>query len=141
MPCWGDDRTERGFAWKEYEQAGALLAFSTDAPTAPHAALPNMFVATTRRSALDSTFEPVQPNFALQLANAISHATRDSAASVGDGATHGRLEAGYAADFAVLDADPFSDSNDVLLTAQVVRTVVAGQTVYTAELVSTMTGD
>ena len=57
----GDDRTERGFAWTEYEQAGALLAFSTDVPTAPHGALPNMFVATTRRSALDNTFEPVLP--------------------------------------------------------------------------------
>ncbi|MGP5045547.1 amidohydrolase family protein [Glutamicibacter ardleyensis] len=136
----GDDRTERGFAWTEYEQAGALLAFSTDAPTAPHAALPNMFVATTRRSALDSSFEPVQPHLALPLANAIYHATRDSSASVGDGATHGRLEAGYAADFVVLDADPFSDGNDVLPTAPVVRTVVAGQTVYAAEPVRTMTG-
>ena len=136
----GDDRTERGFAWTEYEQAGALLAFSTDAPTAPHAALPNMFVATTRRSALDNTFEPVQPQLALPLANAISHATRDSAASVGDGATHGRLEAGYAADFAVLDADPFAEGNDVLLTARVLRTVVAGQTVYAAEPARTMSG-
>jgi len=40
----------------------------------------------------------------------------------------------------VLDADPFAEGNDVLLTAQVVRTVVAGETAYAAEPARTMTG-
>ena len=130
----GDERTERGFAWPEYEAAGALLAFSSDAPTAPHAALPNLYVATTRRSALDPARGAVEPDLALPLASALIHATRDSAESVGDGATHGRLAAGYAADFVVIDADPFTEGNDVLLTARVLRTVVAGQDAYDAEL-------
>ncbi|MFF5792668.1 amidohydrolase [Paeniglutamicibacter sp. NPDC012692] len=130
----GDERTERGFAWPEYEAAGALLAFSSDAPTAPYAALPNLYVATTRRSALDPARGAVEPDLALPLASALIHATRDSAQSVGDGATHGRLAAGYAADFVVIDADPFTEGNDVLLTARVLRTVVAGQDAYDAEL-------
>ncbi|HWV49786.1 MAG TPA: amidohydrolase, partial [Microbacterium sp.] len=41
----GDERVDRAFAWPEYEDAGALLAFSTDAPTAPHGALANVYVA------------------------------------------------------------------------------------------------
>jgi len=128
----GDERVERAFAWPEYIEAGALLAFSTDAPTAPHEALPNMYIAATRRSALDGSFEPQHPHFALPLAQALGHATRDAAASVGDGATRGRLEAGLAADFAIVDADPFAEGPEALLAAQVVRTVVAGLTRYDA---------
>jgi predicted amidohydrolase YtcJ len=126
----GDERVERAFAWPEFVAAGALLAFSTDAPTAPHEALPNMFIAATRRSALDASFEPRHPQFALPLEQALAHATRDAAASVGEGHVRGRLEAGLAADFAVIDGDPFADGVDALLTARVVRTVVAGRTEY-----------
>lgn len=128
----GDDRVDRAFAWPEYRDAGALLAFSTDAPTAPFEALPNMYIAATRKSALDPSFAPRHPQFALPLEDAIAHATRDAAASVGDGDDRGRLETGLAADFAVIDADPFTEGPESLLTARVVRTVVAGSPVYDA---------
>ncbi|MFJ4996557.1 amidohydrolase [Microbacterium sp. NPDC088619] len=128
----GDDRAERAFAWPEYEDAGALLAFSTDAPTAPHAALANMYVATTRASALDPDVPAVHPQFALPLGRAIAHATRDAAASIGDGAWRGRIAVGQAADFAVLDVDPFSEGTGTLLTARVLRTVIAGNTAFEA---------
>ena len=55
--------------------------------------------------------------------------------SAGDGATRGRLAAGLAADFIVLDADPFSDL-EALLTAGIVRTVVGGRTEYDAAWVT-----
>ncbi len=126
----GDERTERGFAWPEYVEAGALLAFSTDAPTAPHEALPNMYVAATRRSALDPSFGPNQPEFALPLAESIVHATRDAAASCGEEHLRGSLAAGLAADFVVLDTDVFTAGEESLLSAMVVRTVVAGASVY-----------
>ncbi|WP_109208581.1 MULTISPECIES: amidohydrolase [Microbacterium] len=128
----GDERVDRAFAWCEYVDAGALLAFSTDAPTAPHEALPNMYIAATRKSALDGSFAPRHPHYALPLEQALGHATRDAAASVGDGATRGRLEAGLAADFAIVDADPFAEGPEALLEARIVRTVVAGRTQYDA---------
>lgn len=131
----GDERVDRAFAWPEFVDAGALLAFSTDAPTAPHEALHNMYVAATRRSALDPSFEPSLPGFALPLAEAIGHATRDAAASCGDGDARGRLAAGLAADFAVLDVDPFAEGEASLLTARVIRTVVAGATVFEADAI------
>ncbi|MET4156771.1 amidohydrolase [Agromyces sp. PvR057] len=131
----GDERVDRAFAWPEFVDAGALLAFSTDAPTAPHDALHNMYVAATRRSALDPSFEPSLPGFALPLAEAIGHATRDAAASCGDGDARGRLAAGLAADFAVLDVDPFAEGEASLLTARVIRTVVAGATVFEADAI------
>lgn len=126
----GDARVDRGFAWPEYRDAGALLAFSTDAPTAPHLALPNMFIAATRRSALDPSLPPYREAYALPLGEAIGHATRDAAASICAEGERGRLAPGLAADFAVIDADPFADGPEVLLGAAVVRTVVAGRTVH-----------
>ncbi len=126
----GDERADRAFPWPEYEDAGALLAFSTDAPTAPHEALANMYVASTRASALDPAVAAVHPEYALPLERAVAHATRDAAASVGDGAWRGRLVVGHVADFAVLDTDPFSSGAGSLLTARVVRTVIGGRTVY-----------
>jgi len=123
----GDDRVQRGFPWPEFTAAGAVLAFGSDAPTAPHPPLPNMYIATTRRSALDASLEPNLPEFALPLAEALAHGTRDAAyACRWDGLT-GRLAPGLAADFAVLDSDPFEGPDDVLLRARVQRTYVGGE--------------
>lgn len=126
----GDERVDRGFAWAEYEDAGALLAFSTDTPTAPHEALASMYVASTRASALDPSVAAKQPALAIPLLRAIGHATRDAAASVGDGAWRGRLAAGFAADLVIVDRDPFVDGERALLDAQIERTIVAGRTVF-----------
>ncbi len=126
----GDERADRGFAWTEFTDAGARLAFSTDAPTAPHEALPNLYVAATRRSALDGSFPPSHPEYAVPLEDAVVHATRDAAASCLDDDVRGSIAPGLAADFAVLDRDPFTEGAEALLEARVVRTVVAGATVY-----------
>ncbi|WP_336297682.1 MULTISPECIES: amidohydrolase [Microbacterium] len=126
----GPERAARGFAWPEYVDAGVRLAFSTDAPTAPHPALANMFIAATRRSAADPSLPPVLPHFALPLEQAIVHGTRDAAASLGEEHLRGSLAAGMRADFAVLDRDPFALGPDALLAASVVRTVVGGRTVH-----------
>lgn len=128
----GDERVERAFPWPEYEDAGALLAFSTDAPTAPHSALANMYVAATRASALDPSVPATHPQYALPLDRAIGHATRDAAASVGDGAWRGRIAPGFAADVVVLDTDPFTAGEPSLLDARVIETIVAGRSRYRA---------
>ena len=128
----GDERADRGFAWTEFRDAGALLAFSTDAPTAPHEALPNLYIAATRRSALDGSYPANHPEYAVPLEEAVAHATRDAAASCREEHERGRIAVGLAADFAVLDRDPFTEGADVLLEARVVRTVVAGRAVYEA---------
>ncbi|WP_314195209.1 amidohydrolase [uncultured Arthrobacter sp.] len=126
-----DDRVERGFPWPWMTDAGARLAFGTDSPTSPHAPLPNMYVAATRASALDPTAAANVPDFALPLANAIEHATRDSAWTCGAEHEIGRLAAGLYADFVVLDTDVLAAAAPTaLLGTKVLRTVVGGRTVY-----------
>lgn len=126
----GDRRGDRGFAWPEMTAAGALLAFGTDTPTAPLSPLHNMFIASTRRSALDPPLAAYLPHFALPLADAIVHGTADAAWACRGETAFGSLRAGLSADFTVIDADPFADGPEALLGARVLRTVARGRTVH-----------
>ena len=126
----GDERADRGFAWREFLDAGTTLAFGTDTPTAPHLPLHNMYIATTRRSPGDPTIPPHRPDNALSLAEAIVHATRDAAWASAAESSVGMLRAGLLADLIVLDRDPFDGPAESLLTARVVRTVSGGRTVH-----------
>ncbi|MEV4255203.1 amidohydrolase family protein, partial [Spirillospora sp. NPDC049652] len=125
----GDDRVERGYPWPEMVTAGAPLAFGSDSPTAPYPPLRNMFVAATRRSAGDPSLEPNIARYAMPVAEAITHATRDAAWACRAEDQFGTLAAGLHADFVVLDRDVLALAPEELLRARVVRTVVGGRTV------------
>ncbi len=129
----GDHRVDRGFPWPELSAAGAALAFGTDAPTAPYAPLPNMFIAATRRSALNPSLPANLPKYAMPIADALRHATADAAWSAGCERDLGRLSTGMLADFVVLDGNPLTAEADDLLTMGVHLTVVGGQTRYAVE--------
>ncbi|TDL46584.1 amidohydrolase [Kocuria rosea] len=122
-----DDRVDRAYPWTEFRDAGATLAMSTDAPTAPHQPLPNLYVATTRRSALDPSLPPNLPRYALDLADALCHVTRDAAFSCRAEDRQGRIRAGHLADFTVLDTDPFAVGPTQLLANRARLTVVGGR--------------
>ncbi|MFB7999694.1 amidohydrolase [Streptomyces sp. NPDC056002] len=126
----GDERVERGFPWPEMTDAGATLVLGTDSPTSPHAPLPNMFIAATRRSAMDPSLPANLARYALPLANAIVHATRDAAWASRSEHLHGRLAEGLYADFIVLDRDIFARPLEELLDTRVLRTVVGGRAVH-----------
>ncbi|MFJ3957459.1 amidohydrolase [Arthrobacter sp. NPDC090010] len=128
----GDERAERGYPWSEMSEAGAPLVFGTDSPTSPQAPLPNMFVAATRRSALEPGLEPNLAKYAVPLADAVEHATRDAAWACRAEHAYGRLAAGLHADFVVLDRDVFTSPVDELLETRVIRTVIGGRTVHEA---------
>jgi predicted amidohydrolase YtcJ len=128
----GDYRVNRAYPWPEFTEAGAVLALGSDAPTAPHPPLPNMFIATTRRSAIDPSLAPNLPKYALPLADALAHATRDAAYSCRWEDVTGQLVRGKAADFVVLKQDPFTEGVDSLLTTEIAMTVVAGSVRYDA---------
>jgi predicted amidohydrolase YtcJ len=134
MPNWvamlGPERAEQGFAWPEYLAHGATLAFGTDTPTAPHEPLPNMYLASTRRSPGHPHLHPHRPDWARPLDEAVVHATADAAwASFAD-TRIGSLQAGMLADLVVLDRDPFAAGPDSLLATTVTRTVLGGRTVH-----------
>jgi predicted amidohydrolase YtcJ len=138
-----DDRCNRAFPWTEFVDAGVDIALGTDAPTAPYDALPNMYIASTRRSALkpDMPWPPTGPaakhivdnqRFKLPMAKAIVGATRGAAFSCRAENMTGSLQPGMAADFCILSVDPFKDGTATLAKAQegVKETWVAGKQLY-----------
>ncbi|KAK7993211.1 DNA repair protein Nse1 [Apiospora arundinis] len=126
----GEDRCGRAFAYRDFADGGAVLALGCDAPTAPHAALQNVYIASTRRSARDRTLETVvNPHFALELAAAVAAATAGSAYSCFLDRWAGKLEVGLSADLAVVDMEWDAEK---LLEAKVKQTWFQGAKVYDA---------
>jgi predicted amidohydrolase YtcJ len=124
----GAERRGRAFAYREFLDQGVSLALGTDAPTAPNLPLPNLYTATTRRSAREPDSDAVvNKHFALPLLNAFSAATQGAARSVFLDKITGSLEAGMKADFVVLDMEW---SPEKLLQAKVIQTWFNGKQVY-----------
>lgn len=100
----GTDRCKRAFAYKEFLDGGAPLVIGTDAPTARHFPLPNLYNATMRRSALEpETQETVNPHFGLSLAEAATAATAGAAYARFAESWTGQMKSGLNADFVVVD--------------------------------------
>lgn len=125
----GPERLKRSFAYSEFADHGATLAIGSDSPTAPHAPLPNLYVATTRKSARQpaANDEPVNGHFRLKLAQAVIAATQGAAYSCFAEERVGTLEVGKLADFVVVDT---KWKGEELLGAKVAETWFAGEKVY-----------
>ncbi|KAJ5099392.1 hypothetical protein N7532_006393 [Penicillium argentinense] len=124
----GPDRCKRAFAYKEFLDGGAPLAIGTDAPTARHFPFPNLYNATTRRSALEpETTNTVNPHFGLSLAEAATAATTGAAYARFADSWTGSLKAGLSADFLVVDMQWMPET---LLEASVAQTWFRGKKVY-----------
>jgi predicted amidohydrolase YtcJ len=128
----GPERGANGFAWPLYLKAGAPLAFGSDTPTAPHEALPNMYIASTRKSPSNEAIAPHRPDWALPMEEAIRHGTREPAWSAHLESVTGTLKVGLAADLAVLDRDFFAEGPQSLLKTDVRLVMMNGDVVYEA---------
>ena len=128
----GPDRANHGFAWPLHVAAGSVLAFGTDAPTTPHWSLPNMYIASTRKSPVDDSLPALRPDWALPLEEAIVHGTRDSAWAAWLDHVTGVLKPGHAADIVVLDRDFFAEGPASLLKTRIRMTMMNGEIVHSA---------
>ncbi|MFJ8544441.1 amidohydrolase [Streptomyces sp. NPDC093586] len=128
----GDRRAEDGFPWNWFRDAEVPLALGTDAPTAPHEALHNLFIAMSGRSTLDPERAPYHPERAFTAAQALAAATSGAAFAGRIDDAYGRIAPGFYANAAVLDLDPLSRPADDLLSASVLLTLVHGDAAYRA---------
>ncbi|KAH6648599.1 amidohydrolase family protein [Truncatella angustata] len=126
----GPVRCKHIFPYASFADFGAVLAISTDSPTAPHDPLANIFVATNRRSARKPDLEDVvTPQFALKLAEAVAAATQGAAYACRADASVGKLEPGLTADLVAVDMEW---DHTKLLRAKVAETWSRGQKVFDA---------
>ncbi len=124
----GPERAKTSYAWKAFMDAGVPLAFGTDYPVEPVTPFRGVYVAVTRRNeAGTKTYYPEQK---LTIGQALYAYTQGSAFAEFAEKWKGKLAPGYVADFVVLDRDLTRIEPTEILKAQVLRTVVAGKTVY-----------
>ncbi len=122
----GDERAHTGFPWHKFREAGVALALGTDAPTAPHVAPDNLFIALTAESALDRSRAAYQPERVFTPAQALEALTLGAAAATGRADELGRIASGYRANIAVWAADPLVGAPDELLGTGATLTLVDG---------------
>jgi predicted amidohydrolase YtcJ len=128
---WGR-RAQHGYAWRDLLQAGAVLAFGTDAPVERLEPLNNLYAAVTR---IDPEGQPDggwYPQQRLTLDEAMRAYTLGSAMAERASNRRGTLAPGKDADFVVLSPDPFGLRTEALLEARVELTVVGGHVVMEA---------
>ncbi|KAH6897076.1 amidohydrolase 3 [Thelonectria olida] len=126
----GEDRCGRAFAYREFADAGALMALGSDSPTAPWNPLHNIYVAATRRSAREpESDEVVNEHFRLGVCESVVAGTAGAAASVFLDDRVGSLAAGKMADFVVVDMEWEATS---LLKAEMKETWFSGKKVWSS---------
>lgn len=127
---WGG-RARHAYAWRELLNAGAQLAFGTDAPVERIEPLLSLRAAVTRT---DPNGEPSggwYPEQCLSLEEAVRAYTAGSACAEGVSDRRGSISVGKDADIAVLSNDPFQRDVRALEETCVELTMVGGNVVYT----------
>ncbi|MBN9611906.1 MAG: amidohydrolase family protein, partial [Actinobacteria bacterium] len=126
----GEERAVAGFPWHKFRASGVVLALGTDAPTAPHDAPDNLFIALTAKSSLDRSREAYQPERVFTPADALEAMSLGTAYASRRDTLHGRLATGYRANFVVWQANPLNDASEALLGTSASLTVVDGAVAF-----------
>lgn len=106
MQMLGHPRSESGFPWHKFREAGVGVVLGTDAPTAPHFPTQNLFIATTALSVHSPELDAYHPERVFTITDAIQAMTVDAAAAGKLADRTGSLEVGGVASIAVYDRSP-----------------------------------
>ncbi len=126
---WGRDRARWAFAFRSLLDAGATLAFGSDAPVEPADPRLGLFAATRR---CDLTRQPAGGWFPVEcvtLEEAFRAYTVGPAIAAGRAGYEGQLTRGAVGDFVAWNGDPFAEGADPLELGCAV-TVVGGMVVH-----------
>ncbi len=126
----GPERIKYAYAWKTFLDHNVTLAFGTDYPVELINPFRGLYSAITRQN--EAGTQTFQPQEKISLNEAIYAYTQASAFGEFREKVKGRLEPGYLADLIVLDRNITTAPPQQLLHTKVLRTIVNGETVYTA---------
>lgn len=129
---WGE-RARLSYAWKTQLDAGAVLAFGSDAPVESPNPFWGLHAAVTRRRQ-DGAPGPQgwYPEQRLSFQQALEGFTVGAAYAAGLENRRGRLSAGFDADLIVLEKDPFTCPVDEIYIMKPSATMIAGEWVWQA---------
>ncbi|MBN1933961.1 MAG: amidohydrolase [Anaerolineae bacterium] len=127
---WGR-RAATGYAWRSLLDAGTVLAFGSDAPVEDMSPLAGIYAAVTRRRPDGfPAREGWYPEQRIAACEAVYAYTMGAAFAGGEEAIKGSLAPGKLADLVVLDRDILSVDPELILSTQVLGTMVGGAWVY-----------
>ncbi|HTT21246.1 MAG TPA: amidohydrolase [Candidatus Sulfotelmatobacter sp.] len=127
----GPKRAATSYAWLAFLNNKVGLAFGTDYPVEPATPFRGLYAAVTRKS--ENGKQEYFPDQRLTIDQAVAAYTQGSAFAEFEDKEKGKLVPGMLADFVVLDRDVTASSPEKVLGAKVLRTVVAGRTVFEAK--------
>ncbi|MCB9357075.1 MAG: amidohydrolase [Calditrichaeota bacterium] len=129
----GEERERYSYAWNSLKKAGAMLAFGSDWPIEDMSPMAGVHAAVTRTRKDRTPEGGYYPDECVSVEDALTAYTMGAAYAAGWEELLGSIEAGKAADFCVLDADPFQTRVQDLHLLRSVMTLVAGETVYSSD--------
>jgi hypothetical protein len=130
----GSGRLAGAYAWKSLKQAGARLAFGSDAPVESPDPFAGLAAAITREDAKGEPFGGWQPHERVTREEALAGFTTGAAYAAFAEGKVGRLVPGLWADFVLLDRDPLLVPPSELRKTKVIETWVGGRRVHTAPM-------
>lgn len=127
----GPQRARYSYAWKSFLENRVWLAFGTDYPVEPITPFRGLYAAVTRKN--EAGTAEYFPQEKLTIEQAIAAYTTGSAYAQFAEHDKGMLQPGMWADFVVLDRDLSRVTPAQILHTRVLRTVVAGKSVFEAK--------
>ncbi|HYA96843.1 MAG TPA: amidohydrolase family protein, partial [Methylomirabilota bacterium] len=129
----GPGRVKGAYAWATLEKSGAPLAFGTDYDVEPISPFRGLYACVTRELPEGGPPGGWQPQEKISLEDCVRAYTSGSAYAEFSEGKKGELKAGESADFIVLSDDLTKIPPSQYTKVRVLRTVVAGRTVYQAK--------
>lgn len=130
LPVIGEARLRWMYPIGGVARSGARLAMGTDWNVSPPDALPGIEVSVLRRDPSGSVAGVLNPEQAIDLATAIEAYTRGGATLMHREDETGSIAVGMRADLVVLERDLFDVPPERISEVRVLRTLVAGRTVF-----------
>ena len=125
----GPERAEASYSWKTLMKNGCIVSNGTDSPVELPDALAGIQCAVTRTT-LDGKKGPYLPEEAFTIEEALDTYTYNGAIASFDEKTKGLIALGYAADFVILEKNPFEIEPSAIKDIAVEATYINGQKVF-----------
>jgi predicted amidohydrolase YtcJ len=126
----GSERAKGAYAFRSLLDAKAQVAFGSDWFVAPPTPLEGIYAAVTRRTLDDRNPDGWVPEQKITVEEALAAYTRAGAYASFEEAAKGTIAEGMLADLTVIDRDLRAIPAPEIRDARVIRTIVAGRTVF-----------
>jgi predicted amidohydrolase YtcJ len=129
----GPERIKTTYAFRSLIDSGAHVAFGSDWSVAPATPLEGIYAAVTRRTLDGANPDGWVPEQKISVEQALHAYTTEAAYASFEENIKGKLKVGMLADFVLLDRDLTAIPVDTIKDVKILKTVVGGKLVFSAD--------